>query len=935
MQAATIASALSATMTFAAVTLVLAQDQPQQPSTTIRLAVDRVPVDVSIVGEDGKPVTGLTADDFTIDVDGRSRRIVSAQYVSTIREGQAAAAAAAPLPAFSTNQLTGERLIMLVVDRGNIGPGRGRQAMEAAGRFVSKLAPADRVGLVAFPGSSPTIDFTSNHAVVQSALAGLSGLTDTFPASYRLGVSEAMAIVQGDRAMLNAVTQRECGGLTSAEERDLCIRQVVTDSNGIFSSVSERTQTALATLRAVLERLSRTPTPKTIVYISEGLVLERPVDGMALGPIAARGQVTIYALQLDVFGSDASTAREPVSPGRDKALAHDGLGVISGVTRGMVLPVAGNADNAFSRLALELSGYYLLSFEPESGDRDGRVHKIKVGVPRRSGLDIRARAQFSIDAPVSRTEDEILKETLQAPALANEIGLKLAAYTLRDPASGRLRILMAAEIDRAANPDGRLALAYSLADDKGRLIDSQIDRQVKAPVSPATSLQRYTGFILSDANGTHNLKVAVVDDTGRRGSVEHTFRAALTPLGDVRATDLLMADERTGTASAAPSVGGEFTSGTVNGYIELYSDAKDVLANTTVMFEVAADAQARALDGAAGKVQPATADSPNRRALEGSIPLALLPPGDYVLRAVVSTDGQKVGQVVRPLRVGKTVAATNARVKPTTLGTRLTSIRPTAVPIASRTEKFDRASVLTPEVVSFFVDRLDVSARGETNPAAVVEQAKAGRFDEAVKALTTEGPSLPSAFLAGLAHYSRGELEPAAAKFRESLRLDSEFFPAAFFLGSCYAAGGRDQDAVGAWQLALVTESDAPFIYTLLGDALLRLREVDHALDILNQAAAQWPDNDDVQVRIGAGLAMAGKRAEALVKLEAYLDRHPEDVERQFFILRLLYEARNDGRPIRSTNEDRALFAKWAAAYNAAKGPQQALVAQWQKAIAK
>jgi tetratricopeptide (TPR) repeat protein len=192
-----------------------------------------------------------------------------------------------------------------------------------------------------------------------------------------------------------------------------------------------------------------------------------------------------------------------------------------------------------------------------------------------------------------------------------------------------------------------------------------------------------------------------------------------------------------------------------------------------------------------------------------------------------------------------------------------------------------------------------------------------------------------AAFLSGLALYSKGELEPAAARFREALRLDSEFFPAAFYLGTCYAAGGRDLEAVGAWQLALVTEGDAPFIYTLLGDALLRLREVDQALAILDDAAARWPENDEVQVRIGAALAMAGKRADALRKLETYLDKHPDDQERQFVALRLLYQARTDGKPIRSTNEDRALFTKWATAYTAANGPQLALVGQWQKAMSK
>ena len=110
--------------------------------------------------------------------------------------------------------------------------------MEAASRFLARLTPADRVGLIAFPGPGPSIDFTSNHAVVQSALPGLTGLTDTFPTLNRIGTSEAMAIVQGDRTALNVVVQRECSNAPSTEERDLCMRQIVTDANGIYGNVS-------------------------------------------------------------------------------------------------------------------------------------------------------------------------------------------------------------------------------------------------------------------------------------------------------------------------------------------------------------------------------------------------------------------------------------------------------------------------------------------------------------------------------------------------------------------------------------------------------------------------------------------------------------------------------------------------------------------------
>ena len=109
-----------------------------------------------------------------------------------------------------------------------------------------------------------------------------------------------MAIIQGDRTALNIVTQRECASAPSAEERDLCLRTVMSESQGIYSTVVERAQTAFSTLRQIVDRLSRTSAPKTIVYISEGLVLERPGDGAWLGPAAARGQVTIYALQIDI-----------------------------------------------------------------------------------------------------------------------------------------------------------------------------------------------------------------------------------------------------------------------------------------------------------------------------------------------------------------------------------------------------------------------------------------------------------------------------------------------------------------------------------------------------------------------------------------------------------------------------------------------------------
>ena len=211
--------------------------------------------------------------------------------------------------------------------------------------------------------------------------------------------------------------------------------------------------------------------------------------------------------------------------------------------------------------------------------------------------------------------------------------------------------------------------------------------------------------------------------------------------------------------------------------------------------------------------------------------MSVLPPGDYTVRAVITTDGQKVGQVTRPFRVGRTVvAATKSKGGITT---RTTMTRATSVAVTVRTDRFDRASVLTPQVVGFFVERLDVGARGEPNPGPIVDHARAGRFDDAVKALSTGQSSMPAAFLTGLALVLKGRVGAGGGEVQGNAASRFRVLPGGVLSRFLLCLGRARSGSSRRWQLALVTESEAPFIYTLLGDALLRLREVDNAMNIL------------------------------------------------------------------------------------------------------
>lgn len=908
------AAVLCVLITSASLAAATSQDRPAgAPQTTFKTAVDLVPVDVNVIDRDGRPVDNLTASDFTLAVDGRPRKILSAEFV---RASGQAAPPPAPSPYYASNANSGAgRLVMLVIDQGSISTGRTRAAIESATRFIKRLSPADRIGLFAIPGPGPQISFTSNHALIQAQLPKIVGHPPANAGLERVGVGEAARIDRGDQMALSNVADRECTGA----DRQVCMQELAVEARQVIADARVQAQASLVVLRGLMERLSENATPKTLVYLSEALVIDQDRSALAwMGPLATKGRIALHVLRIDAQAADASARRSPRRM-EDVALAEEGLAMMAGLARGSLFRVVGNADNIFNRLALEMSGYYLLGFEPEPGDRDGKTHKIRIDVPARRGIEVRARTDFTVESPPVRTDEQALVETLRSPLIVSDIGLKVTAYTFRQADSQRLRVLIAAEIDRSRNPSGRVALGYTLTAADGRTVASQFDEQVKTPVRDG--LQRFAAAAIVDGPGLYALKLAAIDDEQKRGSVEYSFKAQLTPAGQVRAGDLLIGD---GSGDGAtPAVTGDIADGeALNSYLEVYGDSPDVLSGASVAFEIAARENSGALDAVAGRFDEASTTS-SRRVAEAILPIGLLPPGEYVARAVVTVSGRKVAQVVRPFRV----------LRPSTTASATARGRSRAKPASaftSRIDPFQRSTVLTPQVVGFFLNRMGTANRGPLPPAAI-DHAKAGRFDAAFDAAAGAGHALAAAFLQGLTLYARGELEAAAVKFREALRQDSEFFPAAFYLGACYAAGGRDREASAAWQTSLVTESDAPFVYTLLGDALLRQREIDRALEILNEASTRWPDDPQVQVRLAAALAMGSKPVEALRVLDPYLATHPDDGDRLFLALRVIYEAHTGGHPIGTPEEDRSRFARYAAAYAAVGGPQLPLVEQWKR----
>ncbi len=913
--------ALALTVTTATVA-VWAQEPaaPAQPPQTFRSSVDLVPVDVNVIDGSGRPVADLTAQDFSLKVDGKPRRIVDAHFIAVTRGGERTPVE--PKDYSSNPASEGARLIMLVIDQGNIGASRGKYAIDAARRFIGRLSPQDRVGLVTIPGAGPQIDFTSNHALVDNALKSIRGTSDFGEhQDNQIGLSEAIALERGNKQVLQQIVDRECAGLAAD------CANLQNQAHSLYIDQKSRTRDTLQSLQHVMDRLARTTTPKTVVLLSEGIMIDaRDLGDISwLGPQAARGQVTLYVLQLEPPAFEASNARSSPSRADDIRFAHDGLGFLAGSARGSVFNVISGADSAFNRLTLELSGYYLLSFEPEAGDRDTKVHKIKIELPSRKDVTVRARNEFSVDAPRTLTTEQQLAESIAAPLLATDIGLKLTTLSFTENESNKIRVVVAAEIDRSQNPGRKLSLGYTVVDSRDQVVSAQVEPEVTVPIRPETQTQTYLGAITTTA-GTYRIKLAVVDDSGKRGSVEHTIQARLTNAGQLHLTDLLLGEEGGAGGGLIPTVSANFKGDLLHGYLELHSEAPEVLRSATVAFEVAASPEARPLETAAARFDEGSA-TPARRAAEAVVPIALLPTGDYIARAVVTVAGQRVGQVSRPFRITRDAAATAAAAAAAGNVTKPT------IPFNSRMDAFDRASVLSPQVVGFFVDRMNIGPAASPTPPAAIAAARAGKFEEATAAAKAGGNSqLAAAFFEGLAKYAQGDYEGAKVKFNDATRLQGDFFPAVFYVGACYAAGGKDTEAAGAWGMSLIGD-EAPFIFTLLGDAQMRAGKTDEALETLKEAATLWPENDQVQLRLGTAYARASKWVEAVQVLDPYLAQHQDDQERLFIALQSIYNARSAGQSIGTAEEDRKRFERYAAAYAAAGGAQQALVEQWRKFV--
>jgi VWFA-related protein len=969
---------------------VTAQQVPE-PAPSYKTGIEVVTVDVGVVNRQGQPVRGLGTGDFTVTVAGEPRRVVSAEFVEHASIQPLLTAGTEVVPISSNEGPALGRLIMFVVDQSTLESGSARQVARSASRFFERLTVADRSAVTLLP-VGPNVGFTWHHARTREALGRVAGLANITNEWEYGSLSEARDIASRNPMALRNVEQRECrgslfaggggggggggglsappsgststgpgqssggggggggegggstggggtgtssgGGGTSTAPRSsggsgfgafgssACARDIQIQAESAWRAAQMLSLSSLTALRQVLSALEQVHGDKTVVLISGGWPMDEREQTSQLATVAAdaaAARATLFTMF--VPGSINPVTRRVVSstPTNDYQIRSWPLDTLAGMTGGSSYRAEVGIEGVFERLGQELSGYYRIGIEKSPGDRDGRARRMRIQVAQR-GLTIRAREMFDQRTYEDRDWTARMAAALVSPTPSTGVGIRMTSYLAADTGSpGQMRVVLTGEVSRLRPGKATYQVVVRELEGKETIYEEQ-------PLGETTGINLPFTANLSLRPGSYIIRLAVMDAGGNVGSVDHRVEARPKALGALDASGpVLVRVPPRREAQPQLALDGVRQDERLALQMDLSGD-EGRLAAADVVFEIAETVDGPTLVTADAQVSPGIRTA----VAQGVADVRVLPPGDYVARAKVLAAGDLIGEVRRAFSVLEsprfvadatgTATAIVGRMAPPRIAARAVSTVP----------RFSLEQVLQPKVVSAFLDRLaSRSDAGSADVRALLERARTEPLVslDVPNKLASEHPI--GMFVNGLSQLAQNKLEPAATSFRSAMRASPDFYVGMVYLGACYASGGQDKEAAGAWRTALIKEGDAQALYMLLTDALLRDGQSDLALQAIDRARTRWPGDETLKRRYAAASVVAGRYADGLQAIDEMVAARSDDEQMLALALVVLYEAFITGHPVETTEADRVRMTRLADAYRTRGGPSMALVDTW------
>ena len=432
-----------------------AQQQPSQP--TFRTGVTIVPVDVRVLDRNGRPVTDLKQEDFTVLEDGAAQEIrhfsargLVPMPVLTETKPAVRTRGSSPL------QEQSARIFLIVLGRGRLQyPSKG---VDAVIHFVrNRLLPQDQVAVLAFNRST---DFTTDRARILDVLerykrrhedveamfkhqtGGLAGVYGSREPSFELQ-REIDAIFRGpqgqsartvtpvplpEREQAEAATRRTIDTVARAEilaarEKttigdtfDLVAGELIGLPFDAFVSASIQAMQDMGNLYTGIEYLRYLEGEKHILFVTEqGFYAPRIEADASLAARANHARVVIDTIQTGGIDggpspmdsrspwSVAPTQMSPPVPSMSYTAMDMGriqvLQSMSSLTGGLSA-TRQYAQPAVDRIDAATRFGYLLGYQPRDTRIDRRYRRISVRVNRPGVTVLYRHGYYADDVPL-------------------------------------------------------------------------------------------------------------------------------------------------------------------------------------------------------------------------------------------------------------------------------------------------------------------------------------------------------------------------------------------------------------------------------------------------------------------------------------------------------------------------------------------------------
>lgn len=537
---------------------------PSSPGVRETAAATVIEIPVTVVGKDGRPVTGLTAADFELLDDGKRQTISSVDVIDLSRPPlpDPAAPSAEPIPP------SARRLWLLVFDLSYASASGLVRARDGARDFVAKsMKPTDlaAVGTLSVDtGWKLLVNFTRDRGQLSSALEtlGLPSLIHPSPDPLVFAFSDPRSAEAGVSLSPNNGSQGASAFLDAMREMQTLRRK----SNDEL--LRGRAAKQVSTLGGIGRVLDSVRGRKHVLFFSEGFEsrlingnsLAQAHDGstqalsaqdsstaMGAGDASLNGE--IWKIDNDArFGSSASrdllsaalaqftrsdSVVDAVDIGglradNDPSPKNDGgsetLFTMAADTGGDFVRNANQLGGELEKVAERTSLVYLLVYSPKALSKPGAFHALKVNV-KASGAKVAARSGYYEPRPyrsLTRLEQVLSAGDLVTGGLgASPIETHLTAAAFASP-EGTPQVPIVLEV-----PGGSLLAGdageksgvqiYAYANDlQGRLADYvaselALDLAKVRPTLQASGLKFYGTLYLPP--GEYGLRVLVRNTT--------------------------------------------------------------------------------------------------------------------------------------------------------------------------------------------------------------------------------------------------------------------------------------------------------------------------------------------------------------------------------------------------------------------------------------